>query len=112
PLLFIVSLAILSKVLDSKTDMPVPVPTPYPISATLASESRFELGIYDPQGNFDNEQNLTIEHIFIDWSTYRKGDIVNILKKIEDRNRVPLITVEPWLDLKMKNRSALFPDIL
>lgn len=67
--------------------------------ANLAfSRSRYSpkmLGIYDPEGRLDGENNISIQNIYFSWDD-KPEKISESLEKYQKLGRVPLITLEPW----------------
>lgn len=74
------------------------------------NQDRVSLGAYDPSNTFRGE--ISIEHLFISWSTYSKGDIKNYLAGIKDRGREPLLTIEPWIDASLSTSTDLLEDVI
>jgi beta-mannanase len=65
-------------------------------------------GIYDSSDQFNNT-DFDIDHNFVDW---RNTDEIKLLiKRAQEKNRVPLLTIEPMPDGDPSSKSLL-PDII
>lgn len=60
------------------------------------------VGVYDPKGLLINEHDISIEHLFIDWSNVEDGSLERQIDQINHRNHNALLTIEPWRGLKWK----------
>lgn len=65
-------------------------------AAVAAPPGPLPFGAYDPGGDFTNDTDLTIEHVFLPWEdvaldTLKQADIYAL-----ERKRALLITIEPW----------------
>jgi len=53
-------------------------------------------GAYDPGGDFRNERDFLIEHVFLPWEDVDIRSLFDADRYARDRNRALLITLEPW----------------
>lgn len=60
------------------------------------------IGVYDPKGLLINEHNISIEHLFIDWSNVEDGSLERQIDQINRRSHNALLTIEPWRGIKWK----------
>ena len=71
------------------------------------------LGIYDPNGDFDDSDRFAIDHLFVDWNADLEEYLLPRLGESIRRQRWPLITVEPWpAGPSPEDTERLFEDIL
>lgn len=57
------------------------------------------IGVYDPAGHFDDTSTVNAESIFIDWNA-NIDDFKQKLQNLSAKNRVPVVTIEPWPNSK------------
>lgn len=70
-------------------------------------------GLYDPRGKFDDLDPVAIQHFFIDWNTYLPAQLLSEMSQAAERYRWPLLTIEPWPDVKRSlTRDNLLKDIV
>ncbi|WP_204105361.1 MULTISPECIES: glycosyl hydrolase [Spirulina sp. CCY15215] len=70
------------------------------------------LGVYDPQGDF-GEENILIEHHFVPWRLNDTQELKTALESAKQRDRLPLISLEPWpWEWNEMVGETLFTDIL
>src|SRR3989344_3963969 len=55
-----------------------------------------QFGIYDPKTELSTSSAFEIEQIFISWIDYDKSDLRAGLQNINQRNRIPFVTIEQW----------------
>lgn len=53
-------------------------------------------GAYDPHGDFTNDTNSEVEHVFLPWEDVDLSTLAQADAYALERNRALLITVEPW----------------
>ncbi|MGZ7244466.1 hypothetical protein ACXWOQ_10255, partial [Streptococcus pyogenes] len=53
-------------------------------------------GAYDPHGDFTNDPNSRIEHLFLPWEDVDLTSLSAADAYAQERGRELLITVEPW----------------
>ena len=74
---------------------------------------KINFGVYDPNGNFDSVNTISIVHEFIKWNEYEKGELDNFFNEASKNNRWTMVTVEPFtFDGSVDQTSTLFEDIL
>jgi beta-mannanase len=54
------------------------------------------LGAYDPHGDFTNDPNDTIEHLFLPWEDVDLTSLSAADQYAQQHHRTLLITIEPW----------------
>jgi beta-mannanase len=59
---------------------------------------KINFGVYDPNGQYQQESGIAIEHVVISWSTYQSGYLLRQLALVQARRRWPFVTIEPWCD--------------
>jgi endoglucanase len=73
----------------------------------------FQWGVYDPDQLLHGRAEFSLEHVFLSWATLDPAWLTEQLTSINKRNRVPLITLEPWPDaMGEKPAGTLFDDII
>jgi endoglucanase len=55
-----------------------------------------KLGAYDPQGLLARQNDVAIDHVFIDWARFSPEAIKAAVEQAADRGRELMVTVEPW----------------
>ncbi|WP_050929459.1 glycoside hydrolase family 26 protein [Aestuariivita boseongensis] len=64
---------------------------------TLASPpGDFPFGVYDPDGYFEDEPDVQIEHLFLPWEDVFLQSLSLADSYASERGRAILVTVEPW----------------
>lgn len=53
-------------------------------------------GAYDPQGDYKNDRDVVIEHIFLPWEDVYLPSLVDADSYALQRKRALLVTLEPW----------------
>jgi endoglucanase len=53
-------------------------------------------GVYDPEGTFINDTEVSIEHVCLPWEDVNLNSLLEADAYALERNRALLITVEPW----------------
>lgn len=76
----------------------------------MEEKNRISIGAYDPWELFHGNQ-LAIEHVFISWNSYAKGNVTHNLKGIEGRGRKALLTIEPFLDPSISSSTDVLSDV-
>ena len=81
-------------------------------SAVAAPPGTLAFGVYDPEGTYAADTEVTIEHVFLPWegvdlSTLQVADIY-----ARARRRALLVTIEPWIWGAPPRPDALRNDIL
>lgn len=65
-------------------------------AALAAPPGEIPFGVYDPPGNFTNDPNVQIEHLFLPWEDVYLPSLLDADRYALDRNRALLVTIEPW----------------
>jgi endoglucanase len=78
-----------------------------PVHAAPPGELPF--GVYDPNGDFESDPEVTIEHLFLPWEDVFLPSLVDADVYAKDRDRAILATIEPWTWSRSERNS---PDIL
>ena len=68
--------------------------------------SRLNFGVYDPEGECQQADWITIEHLLISWVAYRPGDLLRQLGVIGSKGRRPLITINSWCDQAITSQPS------
>lgn len=74
--------ALLSLVLSGPVQAAPPGPLPF--------------GVYDPGGDFTNDKNVQIEHLFLPWEDVYLPSLKEADSYALERHRALLVTIEPW----------------
>jgi beta-mannanase len=69
------------------------------------------IGVYDPKGLLINEQEISIEHLFIDWGNIEDGSLEHQIDQINRRKHSALLTIEPWRGKKWKTDANVLNGI-
>ena len=64
--------------------------------AVAAPPGNLPFGVYDPDGQFSNDRDVDIEHVFLPWEDVDLTSLIDADKYAAARDRALLITVEPW----------------
>lgn len=80
--------------------------------AFAAPPGPLPFGVYDPEGRFSNDPEVSIEHVFLPWEgvdleTLRIADAY-----ARQRNRSMLVTIEPWIWGERGTAAQLRNDVL
>ena len=70
-----------------------------------------KLGMYDINNTYSSNTSLAVDHYFISLATINREDLARNLKSSSDKNRWPLVTVEPWAR-DSSSTETLLEDIL
>lgn len=76
--------------------------------ALAAPPGTLPFGAYDPDGDFSDDPELTIEHLFMPWEDVNLRTLVDADNYALDRNRALFITVEPWTWSRDERNTASF----
>lgn len=73
---------------------------------------KINFGVYDPDGQYQQESGIAIEHVVISWATYQPGYLLRQLALVQARGRWPFVTIEPWCDRTITSLpSELLSDV-
>ncbi len=67
-----------------------------PDKRPVITQDSLRFGAYDPHGDFTDDKNSTIEHLFLPWEDVDLSSLGIADAYARERNRSLLITVEPW----------------
>lgn len=65
-------------------------------SARAAPPGEIPFGVYDPQGDFADDPDIQIEHVFLPWEDVYIPSLFTADQYARDKNRALLLTIEPW----------------
>lgn len=65
-------------------------------SATAAPPGAMPFGAYDPGGDFSEDPEVSIEHLFLPWEDVFLPSLIDADIYAKERNRAILTTIEPW----------------
>jgi endoglucanase len=65
-----------------------------PAAATPKGPKPF--GVYDPEGEFSDDPEVTIEHLFLPWEDVFLPSLIDADAYALERGRSVLVTIEPW----------------
>ncbi|MBP9181806.1 MAG: beta-mannosidase [Fuscovulum sp.] len=65
-------------------------------------------GVYDPDGQFINDAEVTIEHVFLPWEDVNLASLLEADVYALERKRALLITIEPWTWTRDERNTADF----
>jgi endoglucanase len=83
---------------------------PAPLAAEHATvpPGALPFGVYDPPGNFSQAGDVTIEHLFLPWEDVALESLFAAADYARDRNRVLLVTLEPWTWVRSNRNTPEF----
>lgn len=65
-------------------------------TAVAAPPGTVPFGVYDPEGSFSQDMDVTIEHVFLPWEGVDLDTLATADTYARERNRSLLVTIEPW----------------
>lgn len=65
-------------------------------AALAAPPGELPFGVYDPNGAFSNDKDVSIEHLFLPWEDVLLQSLYEADDYAAERNRSVLATIEPW----------------
>ncbi len=65
-------------------------------------------GVYDPDGQFSADTEVTIEHVFLPWEDVNLASLLEADVYALERNRALVITIEPWTWTRDERNTADF----
>jgi endoglucanase len=77
-----------------------------PLSA--APPGVLPFGVYDPDGQFINDADVTIEHVFLPWEDVNLASLLEADVYALERSRALVITIEPWTWTRDERNTADF----
>ena len=66
-------------------------------TAVAAPPGTVPFGVYDPEGSFSQDMNVSIEHVFMPWVGVDLSTLATADAYARERDRSLLVTVEPWI---------------
>ncbi len=66
------------------------------VQAAAAPPGDVAFGVYDPDGDFSEDPDVTIEHVFLPWEDVYLPSLFTADQYALERNRAILVTLEPW----------------
>ena len=76
--------------------------------AQSAPPGEVPFGVYDPDGDFETEQGVVIEHLFLPWEDVFLETLYSADAYALERNRALLVTVEPWTWSRSERNTARY----
>jgi beta-mannanase len=73
------------------------------------SESSINYGVYDPEGQWSSLSTMAFDHEYVQFNTFKVGDIKNFIDQSKAKNRWLMITVEPYVSEDVE--KSLLDDI-
>ena len=67
-----------------------------PAPGLAAPPGPMPFGVYDPGGDFQNDPEVAIEHLFLPWEDIYLPSLSDANAYAVERNRAVLVTLEPW----------------
>jgi len=67
-----------------------------PLAADPAPPGEMPFGVYDPAGDFADDPEVTIEHLFLPWEDVYLPSLIEADAYAVERGRSVLVTIEPW----------------
>ena len=64
--------------------------------ANAAPPGELPFGVYDPEGQFSEDAEVTIEHLFLPWEDVFLPSLIDADVYARERGRSILVTIEPW----------------
>lgn len=65
-------------------------------SAHAAPPGELPFGVYDPEGAFSDDSDVSIEHLFLPWQDVYLPSLLEADAYATERKRAILVTIEPW----------------
>lgn len=65
-------------------------------TALAAPPGELPFGVYDPEGDFSDDPDVSIEHLFLPWEDVFLPSLFEADAYARERNRSVLVTIEPW----------------
>lgn len=81
---------------------------PLALPSGAAPPGDLPFGVYDPAGQFSEDPEVTIEHVFLPWEDVNLGSLLAADQYALDRNRALLVTIEPWTWTRNERNTAEF----
>lgn len=76
--------------------------------AFAAPPGPLPFGAYDPEGDFTDDPEVSIEHVFMPWEDVDLTTLIAADRYAMERGRALLITIEPWTWTRDERNTAAF----
>lgn len=77
-------------------------------AAVAAPPGTVPFGVYDPDGDFMDDGEVTIEHLFLPWEDVYLPSLNDADAYALERNRALLVTLEPWTWSRSERNTAQY----
>lgn len=74
--------------------------------ALSAPPGAIPYGVYDPDGDFEDDGAVTIEHLFLPWEDVFLPSLFDADEYAQERERALLVTLEPWTWSRSERNTA------
>jgi endoglucanase len=74
--------------------------------SSAAPKGELPFGIYDPDGDFSDDPEITVEHLFLPWEDVYLPSLVEADSYALERGRSVLVTIEPWTWSRSERNTA------
>ncbi|MBA3911027.1 MAG: beta-mannosidase [Rhodobacter sp.] len=98
----------LSRERFARTALLAPLLVLMPLALPAAPPGSLPFGVYDPEGDFISDSEVTIEHIFMPWEDVDLNSLLEADIYALERNRALMITIEPWTWTRDERNTANF----
>lgn len=71
-----------------------------------APKGELPFGVYDPEGEFTDDTDVTVEHLFLPWEDIFLPSLVEADAYARERGRSVLVTIEPWTWNRSERNTA------
>lgn len=80
----------------------------FSIAANAAPPGELPFGVYDPDGDFSEDGEVVIEHLFLPWEDVYLPSLNDADEYAQARNRALLVTLEPWTWSRSERNTAQY----
>jgi endoglucanase len=77
-------------------------------AALAAPPGTVPYGVYDPDGDFANDTDVVIEHLFLPWEDVYLPSLNDADAYAQERSRALLVTLEPWTWSRSERNTAQY----
>lgn len=81
---------------------------PLALPGGAAPPGNLPFGVYDPDGQFQSDSEVVIEHVFLPWEDVNLATLLDADQYALSRQRALLVTVEPWTWTRSERNTAEF----
>lgn len=78
------------------------------VAAHAAPPGTVPYGVYDPDGDFENDNEVVIEHLFLPWEDVYLPSLNDADAYARERDRALLVTLEPWTWSRSERNTAQY----